>query len=372
MDPTLQTQFNELVAKGQRILIFPKPASRGEEIAASFGLALFLERQNKEVAIVAPLPAKLAFLPRPKSVSAELKTETEDELIVRLDTSAKDVAELRYEKTDASLDIYIRAKGGRFEPTDISFPETNPAADLIIAVGVPDLDSLGETFKRDPDLFFSRPIINIDRRSENEQFGELNVIEPSVASVGEAVMQLITASAITPEIATCLLASLMIATRNFQSPAATPATLNRAARLVDHGADRAGIARELYGPKPIPQLQLAGRILARTAVSTGGSLYVSTLQPYDFSKTGTTEADLPQAVEELREHFGQLQKLLVLWPDGNTVHALYGSAERREHETLEAEEGAMRLEEAVSRVSFEGLELKEAEARIVERIKETG
>ncbi|MBI3305479.1 hypothetical protein HYZ80_04115 [Candidatus Parcubacteria bacterium] len=364
MDPNLQSQFTELIARSQRILIFPKPSSRGEEIAAGLALGLYLDRQGKEAAVIVTVPAKLSFLPQPKQVMTEVEAGMDDEFIIRLNTSTKDVAELHYEKTDHSLDIYLRAKDGRFEPTDISFPETNPAADLVITVGVPDLDSLGETFKRDPDLFFSHPIINIDQRSENEQFGELNVIEPGVASVAEIVMQLITASAITPEIATCLLASLMLATRNFQLAAATPATLNRAARLVDHGAERAKIAAELYGPKPIPQLQLAGRILARTAVSASNSLYVSTLQPYDFSKTGTTEADLPQAVEELREHFGQLQKLLVLWSDGNLVHALYGSPDRREHETLAAEEGALRLEDALSRVSFEGIGPEEAQERI--------
>ncbi len=366
---SLVTGFTDLIAAASRILIFPRQRTRGDEITAAFGFGLALEQLGKHVAVISEIPQRLSFVPRPTHVFPKLEHAAANEFIIRVDVTKKGVEELRYEKVGDVLEIYLRAKQGRFEPADVQLADAAPAADLIVTIGAPDLDALGDTFTADPDLFFSRPIVNIDRNPLNEQFGELNVVEPNDASSAEVVMQLITAAHITPDVATCLLAGIAIATRNFQSPTLAAATLTRAARLADHGADRALIVEHLFGAKPVTRLQLAGRILARTTAGEN-DLYISALQQYDFTKTGATEADLPQAVEELRETFGQLRRLVVLWSTQNGVGALVGTPNRTSHDAL-AEEGATRVDEETSQLTLDGVGLKEAEERIVAALKKT-
>ncbi|MBI2624043.1 hypothetical protein HYW67_00930 [Candidatus Parcubacteria bacterium] len=367
MDPSLQSHFTDLIAKAKRIAIFPRPDSRGEAVAAAFGLGLYLEAFNKDVTVVAAVPERLGFMARPKQVAPALASNS-DEFVIRLDTGQKAVAELRYEKTDLGLDIFIRAKDGRFEPADLTFPPARAAADLVITVGLADLDQLGETFSRDPDLFFSHPIVNIDAGPANELYGELNIVNSHAHAVAETIVELLETGdklppALSADAATALFASLVIATRNFQVSHLHAETMAAAAMLVSAGADRTRVLLNLAARRTVPQLQLAGRILAR-ATEHGEGTYVSLLQPHDLTKTGVAESDLPEAVNELVSNFGQLRQLAVLWPEGNAVKALVATENRAGHDAL-AEEGASRIDEETSQLTLEGVGLKEAEERIV-------
>ena len=84
------------------------------------------------------------------------------------------------------------------------------------------------------------------------------------------------------DIASVLMAGVVIDTATFAHPNATPRTLRVAAELRAAGAPLSDISRHLYRTKPTAQLRLFGLVLARLETAVQGRLVWSTLAPADF------------------------------------------------------------------------------------------
>ncbi len=89
-------------------------------------------------------------------------------------------SEIYYKKTNDTMELCLLAKGKLPKPENISIlipEEGSQDIHLVITVGVPSLESLGDFYERNFKTFFNAPIINLDNNLDNREFGKINLIE---------------------------------------------------------------------------------------------------------------------------------------------------------------------------------------------------
>lgn len=119
--------------------------------------------------------------------------------------------------------------------------------DVIISLDASSVDRIADYKElRDVPL-----LINIDHHQDNQQFGNVNILEP-VSSVSEILVQFQRQFQwpITPDIALCLYAAIAFDTGNFRFENATAKTFEHASYLVEQGAKPALVSSNIFDTKP--------------------------------------------------------------------------------------------------------------------------
>ena len=134
-------------------------------------------------------------------------------------------------------------------------------------------------------------LINIDHHATSEPFADVNWIDPSACAVAEMVFRLAQAAGvkITPEIATCLYTAVLTDTGSFSYSSTNAHTFDLAKRLVEHGADPARIAHNVYFSSPTSKMRLLGAALSR--LHRQGALAWMSVTRDDMDRTGALEED---------------------------------------------------------------------------------
>jgi hypothetical protein len=247
--------------------------------------------------------------------------------VIKVDTSQAEVKELRYEKNEKDLKIYLSLKRGGLREKDISFNFLNPKTELLIILGAKNRESLGSFFEKNPQLFYQLPILNIDHQPGNENFGSLNLIDltsPSLCQIVSALIEEIDPNLIDQDVATYLLTGLISATQNFQSPKTTPQTLELASSLMERGASHQKIIQHLYKTSSLSQIKLLGQILEKLNFDPKRELYYVTLKNQDFREISSSPSDLTFVVEELKAGFFRLPAFLILWESHSSQNLIKG------------------------------------------------
>lgn len=322
-------QAKKLIEESQNISIFlPEnykfALTEGDIFCA--GSALFYSLKNlgkKANLFFEKIPKRFQFLANHKSV-------------ISISTKKRDVSEISYEKDGDSLKIHLTSLQKDITPEDISlssrsFPQnyTESKSDLLITLGVQNLENLEENFNRNPDLFYKTPILNIDNHPLNENFGEINLLEIKSCSISEITTDLIgfiDQSLINQDVATLLLAGTIWASENFRSPKTKPKTFARASALIEKGADHQKIIQNFYKTKSLSQIKLLGQVLKKLSFNPEKELYCSSLTKKDFEDSNSSSRDLGEVLQELKFNFGRqiLTNLLILWESHNSPHLIKG------------------------------------------------
>ncbi len=314
---TPQEQAIELIKKSHNILIALPEGLNGDSLGSSLALSAALKKLNKkvEVACAASAPDKLKFLAGAENIKNQL-TSLRD-FVISIDTSQNKISRLRYETEEKTLKIFL-ATPQKIEQRDIKLEPGPFYYDLIITLDAPDLESLGQIFTSNSELFFNKSILNIDQTASNEYFGEINLVEPTAAAGAEVVADLIEKlgpNLIDAAIATALLCGLIVKTHSWQNAKTTPQAFSLASRLITLGADQETIIKYLYKTKPLNCLRLWGRLLGQLEFDDQRKLAWLLARPEDFASTGTTPGDLAFILEETHDLFPALNLSAVLWPD---------------------------------------------------------
>jgi phosphoesterase RecJ-like protein len=182
------------------------------------------------------------------------------------------------------------------------------------------LEALGQFYEKYTDLFFEKPILNIDHKSGNEYFGEVNLVEPISSSCAEIIADFLNSffpNQIFAPIATCLLAGIIEETRSFQKTNTTPQTFNLASLLITQGAEKEKIVQFLYKTKPLKYLKLWGRLLSCLDVDREKNLAWVAIEPAEFEELEPSFDDLAAISEEINDLVPQLNASILLW-NGNS------------------------------------------------------
>jgi phosphoesterase RecJ-like protein len=150
-----------------------------------------------------------------------------------------------------------------------------------------------------PDIFKGEvPIINIDHHASNDNFGTVNIVDPSSASTTLILYRFFkfASYSITPKIATALLTGIYNDTGSFMHQNTTPETLKIAGELVAKGAKITQISKNLFKTTPVSTLRLWGRVLNNLKVNSD-SVAVSVITKKDFDECGAEIDELSGAVD---------------------------------------------------------------------------
>jgi len=173
-----------------------------------------------------------------------------DELVINIDTTKSKVAKLRYDKVDDRLSIYLTPETGTLNSQNVSFKQGGSSEfDLIIVLGVPTIDRIDKKLTDTKMLESETPIVNIDFHRSNANYGAVNLIEPTAASLAEILVALAESlqnGLIDEAIATALLTGLVASTDRFTAAHTTSKALTVAAQLMAGGAKQQEIVKNLY------------------------------------------------------------------------------------------------------------------------------
>ncbi len=102
------------------------------------------------------------------------------------------------------------------------------------------------------------PILNIDHHISNENFGDVNYIDPSAPATGQILVEFFqrVGARISPEMATNLFAAISTDTGSFQYAGTNERTFAAASYLISCGVDVPGLSRAIYDNQPRRRFEL--------------------------------------------------------------------------------------------------------------------
>lgn len=302
MNNNFEQQIFDSLAKANRILVVLPQSPNADAVGAGLALFGFAKKMDKDVEIVssAKTLGSLSFLPNFSDIKSDLQVF--QSFVVSVSTAGASLDELSYETKPGRVDIFLKPKNGKFSPGDVSFRNANFPYDLLISIGAPSLEHLGEVYEKNTDLFFETTIINIDNHPNNEYYGEINHVDMTATSTAEILADLIEryeANLMDESIATNLLAGIIVGTKSFQDVKTTPKAFLKASSLIAQGGRHQDIIKELYKTKSISLLKLWGRSLARIKDVPDMGLVYSLVSFQDIEKTGSDSGEILGVMHEL-------------------------------------------------------------------------
>ncbi|MFA7208704.1 MAG: DHH family phosphoesterase [Parcubacteria group bacterium] len=318
MSLTPQEQFKQFLDKAQDVLILIPENPSGDAVGSAWALYFFLQKKNVQASIAFSnhLSAKYDFLPKPEKILTEISGARD--FVLSFNTTYNKIQNVRTEKTDDKFNVYLTPEKGALNPKDFSFILAKFKYDLIVIIDSPDLERLGKIYENNPDLFFEVPIVNIDHRSDNDNFGQINLVDITASSCSEilgAALNDMGADLIDKNIANCLLTGIISATESFQKKNTTPRALLTAAALMDKQADQQTIIRWLYKTQPLHILKLWGRAMSNLNLDEQTKLVWTILSVEDFVQSRSNPTDVSLILEKLQENYSDGKIFMALYND---------------------------------------------------------
>ena len=368
-------QFKSYVEKSLEVLILIPENPSGDAVGAAWGLYFFLEKKNIKPAIAFSngLSLKYSFLPKPEKILSEISGARK--FVLSFDTMRNKIVDLKTEIAENKYTIYLTPEKGVLDPRDFSFILAKFQYDLIVTIDCADLEKLGKLYESNTDLFFEVPIVNVDHRSDNENFGQINLVDVTASSSSEILydaLQQIDQNSLDKNIADCLLTGIISATDSFQKKNTTPKALAKAAELMEKGADQQLIIRWLYKTQPLHILKLWGRAMSKLNWDEKSKLVWTELSVEDFVQSRSTPKDLMLILEKLQENYNDGRIFMSLYNDtpGSVVALIKCNSfdiTRKIHAALDGN-----IVREVLEIKLSTGDLNEAGGLLSKRIKEIG
>lgn len=368
-----QEQFKNFLEKSKEILILIPENPSGDAVGSAWALYFFLEKKNihPTIAFSNHLSEKYNFLPKPEKILTEISGARD--FVLSFDTTFNKISGIRTEEKEEKFNIYLTPEKGTVDPRDFSFILAKFRYDLIVVIDSPDLEKLGKIYENNPDLFFEVPIVNIDHRSDNDNFGQINLVDVTASSCSEILSNLldhIDYSSTDKNIADCLLAGIISATDSFQKKNTTPKALLTAATLMDKGADQQFIIRWLYKTQPLHILKLWGRAMASLNWDEQSRLVWTELTVEDFVQSRSTPDDLVFILDKLQENYSDGKIFMAFYKD--TLDSATALAKSTDPESLKKIHLFLdgTLKKDLLEIKFATGNIKEASEAVSKKIKE--
>ena len=318
--------LRDVLRKTKKPLLFLPEHPDGDSIAAAWAFSLFMQGlgATPTVAVSDPFQrrARFGFLPEPEHILSSLAGSKSFVLI--FDTTRNPIADVVTERRENEVRITLTPERAAIDPRDFSFVPAEIKYDLICTFGCAGKESVGSLYEECADIFYELPIVNFDCRSENESFGQINIVDMTASSVSEVITTTLLAindTAVSGEVAQCLLAGITAATDSFQHKNTTPNALHLAAQLIERGADQQEIVRHLYKTQPLGLIKLWGRVMAKLQWEESSGLVWARVTIEDFVHSRMHPNDLPTVVEKIKANYASGKIFLLLYErkSGTTV-----------------------------------------------------
>jgi nanoRNase/pAp phosphatase (c-di-AMP/oligoRNAs hydrolase) len=314
----IEEQIFKQIDKSKNILIIFKEDEDGDLTSSSLALFGFLKSLNKNIEIINVSDKKvnknknLDFLPNYNLIKN--KIENIRRFIVSLNIKKAKISQIKYSLDQEKLNFIISPSSGWFEDNDVTTRAGEFKYDLIISLGIKDLESLGKTYDENIEFFYKTTIINIDNTAANEEYGQINQIDLNCSTISEIVYYLLknyNEKLITEDIATCLLAGIIKKTKNFRTGNLTPETFLVSSDLINLKARRDEIINNFINSKSLDFLKVWGEILNNLHTENNGKIIWSKVR-LNYQEIENNKEVLDDIVEELISNLPKAQLFFVL------------------------------------------------------------
>lgn len=186
----------------------------------------------------------------------------------------------------------------RVEPGCSPEPLLHPG-DALIVVDTPTPTRMGAFFDAHQETMRHCTVIVFDHHVTNEQYGDLNLVDPAAAATAEVLCDVLDANgmALDAESATCFMAALLADTQGFRTESTSPRSLLLGYRLSSAGAPIYSLAELIFKMRPAAALQLWG--LALSEVHVENRLAWTAVTQAMLESTGATLEDTEGLVDFL-------------------------------------------------------------------------
>lgn len=368
-------QLKHLLESGKHILLVLNSTQNTDSICGAVAWKKFLEKQNKQVDIIADnfvLPKNLKFIKGAEEIQPQISHL--QKFILKVDVTHVKIDTLSYDIKDNWLSIYLTPKQGILTKNELRTAQSGLKYDLIITINAQDLESLGKIFFNNTDLFYKVPVINFDNHPGNEHFGQVNFVDLTATSISETIYKTMTqlsALHIDADIATALLAGMISQTQSFKTTNVTPLTLNTASQLMNLGADREKIVKHLFRTKSISSLRIWGEALTHMESDLALGLVWTTITREDFARAGATEDELKELIDELVNNSPEAKLILLLYENTHGENKVHGFLSVDKQHDAKVLLQSLQPEGNKKTASFimTNKTIKEVELEVVEKIK---
>lgn len=333
MPISLFGQTLEFLRKSQNILVATPELISADSLGSALALVKTLNYLGKNAVLASSasaIPEKYQFFTGLELIKPKMNAGQETTISIATDKNK--IRLLRYEKKDGQLFIILTPEEKPITKEYIEIHEHRPP-EAIVTINCADSDDLGKLKTDNPKFFLETPLINIDHRPANLNYGTINLVDFAASSAAEIVWRLI--KDLNPEIrdkdiATDLLAGIIESTRSFRSPATKPRSLLAASDLIELGANRELIVRSLYKTKPLAVLKLLGEMLEKIEFYPDQKFIFINLSNPPAAEDGAAVELTNAAMEELREIFPAADMIFNLWTKDKNQHYCFLSEREEE------------------------------------------
>jgi len=284
-------QIFRIINESSKILILTDSIFNFDKIAASLSFGLFTQILGKNTIIYFKntIEEKYKFLNGFELIKNNI--DIENNLTIAISTKDIKAKELSYEQKEDRIEIYLTPeKNKKFTKEDVSIIDNQNLFDLIITIGVENIEKIGEFYNSNIEFFKDTPIINIDNNIANERFGQINLIEPQYSSICELMFDLITmykSELIDEKIATNILAGIIYKNKKLNLQKLSSNTVEAISALIEIGADKEKIINNLYKTRNLNDLRVWSKILQNSKLAYNNTLFFSIIddenEQIDFS-----------------------------------------------------------------------------------------
>ena len=321
-------QFNKLISQSKHILILLPENPKPDYFCTALAFAHFFDVKNIKTTIAFKDPYEqtsiMSFLSQPQTTEIIDSIAGTRDLILTFNTKYNKILGVKTEQTDDEFKIYVTPEKGMIDSRDFSFVPGKFPYDVIVTVGATDKEDMGKLYEEIPDIFYELPIINIDNKSANERFGQVNIVDIVASSTSEIAGNIIENidGQISNSGAQCLLAGIINETHSFQNQKTTPQSMTLASRLIDYGANQQVIIRNLYRNLPFSLLQLWGKALSNLTTSEyNEKIIISSITQKDIIQTKAAPHHVYEILDKMKENYpiGKIFILLYEIEEGSFV-----------------------------------------------------
>ncbi len=324
-------QITKILETKKHALITTRANPSADSLASALAFCLIVKRIGMRATVAIdsknfPIPNTYSFLPGFEEI--QNKISPKKDILVEFDINNAKINGLTYKIKDQKLAIRIFQDKSDIILNSPKISRQEYPYDIIVIVGASDLSSLEGIYDDNTDFFYNTPIINIDHKSENEHFGEINLVELKSTATCEILFTLaesIDKRIIDQKLSTCLLTGIIHESRSFQSESITPKSLAIASELITLGADRQKIIQKLFYNKSVNSLRLWGRVLLNLKADQEFPLSWSCVGRKDFIETNTTEQNLMSIVYELVANAPESKSIALLYQKDESLKAIVNS-----------------------------------------------
>ncbi len=298
-----QQIIEQLKNSNNPLIVFPAN-NNGDATASALALFLFIKKMGKTPEIASSKALNnnksLEFLPAYSEIKNHLNNLRK--FIVSLNIQQAKISQIKYTIEENLLNFIISPAEGWFKPENVTTRAGEFKYDLIITLGIADLESLNELYDANIEFFYKTTIINLDHQAKNENFGQINLVDLNAIATSEILFQFFKkykSELINEDIATCLLAGIIQQTKNFKTDNLTPRILLTTSQLITLGARREEIVNYLYRSRSIASLKLWGKILNNLKSEKNNELLWSQFKFQDIPSADININNLNEVVDEL-------------------------------------------------------------------------